>query len=111
MGEIAEKVEEIAAHTPGPWSAARSKLNDLWTVYAPKEKNIAAVHDPYGDDDAVSEANARLCAAAPDLLDALKVMVLVAEDQGPKWRAKLPGSGSPLGRAQSAIAKAEGRHG
>jgi hypothetical protein len=58
--------------TPGPWSYGRSKLNDLWTVYGPRQKNIAAVHDPYGNDDGVAEANARLIAAAWDTLAALQ---------------------------------------
>src|SRR3546814_2071642 len=55
-----------ANHTPGPWRA--DPYNDIRT--SPDGCKIAAVVTHYGTLNA-ADANARLIAAAPDLLDAL----------------------------------------
>lgn len=95
-------------HTPGPWRAERSKLNDLWTVYCGRGKNIAAVHDPYGSDDAVCEANARLAAAAPELLEALRDTARILD--AVRYSAGLGKNQlERLAKAKAAIAKAETR--
>jgi hypothetical protein len=62
-------------HTPGPWSAER-----VWDI--PETKVHAYFHgEPYALAEVYStftsgerEANAKLIAAAPDLLDALRAM-------------------------------------
>ena len=56
-------------HTPGPWQArdGLSKWN-VTTVGAPRTFNICAINT----DRTEQEANARLIAAAPDMLRALK---------------------------------------
>lgn len=62
-------------HTPGPW-VVDPAVRQGFTVYAPKEGFIVGTQDEEGRYGAIeSEANARLIAAAPDLLDAL-LMVL-----------------------------------
>ena len=56
-------------HTPGPWSASPSPTSDgLYHVYK-ADGNFLTLED------AEHEANARLIAAAPDLLAALEAAV------------------------------------
>ena len=59
-------------HTPGPW-----KIVDAWNDYMVEGQNGEEIiwQDGPHDTPTINEANARLIAAAPDLLDAL-VMVL-----------------------------------
>lgn len=59
----------MSAHTPGPW-----KFLDViggCSVYAGRRQVLAYHSSP----DAENKANARLIAAAPDLLDALQAAV------------------------------------
>ena len=89
-------------HTPGPWRrggqsiTADGILTGAW-------KEIATVrigsrnnwHDPEGD------ANARLVASSPELLDALRYMIENAEAAG--WSEMM------LFDARSAVARARGQ--
>lgn len=83
----------MSSFTPGPWTV--SKQGDDFNITYNEHGNwLATVFD---DDDPVSgrpEADARLIAAAPDLLEALKS----ATTSSPDWEL-----------ITSAIAKAEGR--
>ena len=88
----------MSKHTPGPWEARQHKI---WTQDAPV--HIAdIIRAPDGD---WSPANARLIAAAPDLLEALSLLVADIDTQGlnvdPAYRrlacdaiAKAKGEGS-----------------
>ena len=58
----------MKAHTPGPWEVGYS--NNQAPVVTAGEHDIATVDTSRGD----SEANARLIAAAPDLLKAAQNM-------------------------------------
>lgn len=120
-------VAPSAAHTPGPWYATNVEdtqdrngtlsyanthpednrgLRDgnCWTVSLDPEQAGWATdmgHSDYG----LNEANARLMAAAPDLLKALK-MILAPATQ--RWRA-LPADSyekTAIHIAEAAIAKA-----
>ena len=70
----------MSEHTPGPWIVVGHK------VYAPED----CEHHPVADcttnhtcrEEWEVEANAKLIAAAPTLLNALKVLADVAERQG-----------------------------
>ena len=79
--------------TPGPWSAYKG------IVWTSKDDIVAdcngTIFDPPEDD-----ANARLIAAAPDLLSALGMLVKMIEDDD--WTTV------ELDEAREAIAKAEG---
>lgn len=94
------------SHTPGPWEA------DRVAVWARERRHLICFVETFrGDEDnAEAEANARLIAAAPDLLAALHDLAPVAVSAG-----KLVGSGNNaeivkrIGAARAAIAKAEGR--
>lgn len=110
-----------SSHTPGPW-----QLAGFGTIYSPglppttdhrlpTAYEVARVpfrpKDALGVSDSESQANARLIAAAPDLLEALRVVV-ETED-----KARHPGltkegwccpSSYAVSIARAAIAKAEG---
>ena len=58
-------------HTPGPWRADLNHYDQEWRVYADSEMSpiVNSLFKPKGT---IGEANARLIAAAPDLLAALE---------------------------------------
>ena len=97
----------MSGHTPGPWGY-REKAGDRevrllrthWEVGHPGGKGVAVV---FGDDD----ANARLIAAAPDLLRACRMIAEAAATSGTEERFGEAVS-EFLGEVQAAVAKAEG---
>ena len=91
----------MSKHTPGPWETSRDAVQEghvQITVYSESDgERVATVFQ--------CEANARLIAAAPDLLAAL--------ERSLNWLASYPGGGTlsrtgPLNQAHQAIAKAKG---
>lgn len=86
----------MTQHTPGPWF-----LGDTALIEDANGKPFAGAY--WDDEDipeAVSIANARLMAAAPDLLEALN---LACDEVGYAMPADI------LKKVHAAIAKAEGR--
>jgi len=90
-------------HTPGPWRFAKDGDEPYWNVDMPLQDGSSG----YGFANAMvytTEEDARLIAAAPDLLKAAKSLVELIEvdyigfDSIEEWRM-----------AVAAIAKAEGR--
>lgn len=62
------------SHTPGPWKPVESHTGDWYIAQANDDGAIGEVYaDAGGSEDA--EANARLIAAAPELLEAAKEIV------------------------------------
>jgi hypothetical protein len=104
-----------AKHTPGPWWTLRTRSNlrvsingKGWTRFA---KVVVRMNDADHDSDE-GLANARLIAAAPELLEALRELNAALNDG--LCNSGIPGFDSGrLGRAQDAatvaIAKAEGQ--
>jgi hypothetical protein len=117
-------------HTPGPWVWAEDHpTNACANVRAKTEKgwdeDIATLYgsedvpkpsepgEPWGDHP-IRRANARLIAAAPDLLEALNdaLAVMTADTVGtihmddPDWYRQL---WAAVDKARAAIAKAEGQ--
>lgn len=98
----------MSAHTPGPWKLDGVMAMDspLWIVSIPGEQARIEIAD-YSSE---SEANARLIAAAPDLLEALEDMVFLAD--GAMAAANRDGAeyrpDEELRDAKAAIAKARG---
>lgn len=104
----------MTKRTPGPWEHRRTTPPqgwDGWEIYGDDgAKVVCAVYGPQRD--RVTEADAHLIAAAPDLLAALKLQI--AHEAMPADRG---GKDGPKGRAwqnfiearDAAIAKAEGR--
>ena len=90
--------EKVCKHTPGPW-----KLDDDDAVIGITDDggNIVCL-GPEGWEKSMArwEANARLIAAAPELLEALQSIVGEL-DEGEVW-------GSSITKAKAAIAKATG---
>jgi hypothetical protein len=86
---------EMSKHTPGPWAYAWA--GGIALVFQKGEATIASI--PYDDDNEIPqvEANARLIAAVPDLLEALKGVLRVADRATVEFDA-----------ARAAIAKATG---
>lgn len=84
-------------HTPGPWKVREDYAGAQSVVSA--DAFLARVGPPNTEQ---AEANARLIAAAPELLEALQGL-LAAVEQG-----TLPGSGKAQDAARAAIAKATG---
>ena len=97
-------VPVITSHTPGPWRIAGDGDHEeieLCCVESATHDAIAIVadaHTDHGD----PMPNARLIAAAPDLLAAAKVIASFARS----WEPLTPGD---IRQLTDAIAKAEGR--
>ena len=58
------------AHTPGPWAARRMHTGGF-DIMDPRNRDVVTVYGG-GVETESREANARLIAAAPDLLEALR---------------------------------------
>jgi len=103
-----------AKHTPGQWTHAKHLIGDGYRVFV-DHGNGQDMHDAIADletwqTDEQTEANARLIAAAPDLLEALERLEQAAIDLieiSPGTDAEnILAAGIELARA--AIAKAKG---
>ncbi|MEJ1159456.1 hypothetical protein [Prosthecomicrobium sp. N25] len=87
-------------YTPGPWSFQPGQNN--WphpSVWRGNEGGFQVL----GTSRERSEADARLIAAAPDLLESLKDVVAVVQERDPGFDADV------LRTARAVIARAEGR--
>jgi hypothetical protein len=93
-------------HTPGPWRVDPDHFRDVQTTDGAIEICLAEGGEPYGKNlfsvPPIEEAhaNARLIAAAPDLLEALKAIL---EDMDSEH-----GTDYDYAKARAAIAKATG---
>ena len=68
----------MSEHTPGPWEASEGVPSDIWHVDMPDRQFSITVSRGGDDWDMTVEevqANARLIAAAPDMLAALEALV------------------------------------
>jgi hypothetical protein len=84
MSTKADKLGEVVKHTRGPWDFSEklsgSENHKGFHLFAPKERDgkglwigeISPVSEENGDASKEGWANARLIAAAPDLLEALE---------------------------------------
>lgn len=98
----------MSAHTPGPWTMREHPTEyGLYRVFGPTRRSAVAVVVESTDE---HEADARLIAAAPELLDALREYMS-------QFGQGLDAHGLPYGpsqaeadrKARAVIAKAEGR--
>lgn len=121
------RTDETHKHTPGPWVAAASPSSIVgWPIIGPGGRAVASVHYRRGDTaegqqiNAEAGANARLIAAAPDLLAALKAMMKYYDTPSAPWALLDPEACKAMleeyggidrvcgDMAKDAIAKAEG---
>ena len=87
----------MSKSTPGPWEASSPGMDYIVTASDGRKFIVGdAVYHPE------NEANARLIAAAPDLLRACKRVA----DMAVSWQPLTPGD---IAEVKAAIAKAEGR--
>jgi hypothetical protein len=96
-------------HTPGPWEIKEMSLRDGLGIFASDNMcALAIVYPEIGQRFDEGKANARLIAAAPELLEALQTFVQYATNGNhPRWKAYLTTVAGA--RMLDAIAKAEGR--
>lgn len=103
----------MGKHTPGPWKVEWDP--DGGSALEPAVMHdgyyVATCHEMSGDAKGSVEAleNARLIAAAPDLLGALRSALLVLNGLTSEHQRSLPVIRDELERMAAAIAKAEGR--
>ncbi len=91
-------------HTPGPWKAVEAAYNPpgwLWVQNGPGAL-LANVHQNVNIPLDARNANARLMAAAPELLEALQEIITAADGEG--WSQLDAG----FTKARAAVAKALG---
>lgn len=88
------------SHTPGPWVACEPDADSSRWEVASESHLLATI---WNNDPAGAAANARLIAAAPDLLKACRAIDR-AYDRTDSWT-----EGRAMRMVMSAIAKAEGR--
>jgi hypothetical protein len=85
-----------AAHTPGPWAFGLLAGNHQASVHSEATgRTVALVYDP-------DNADARLIAAAPELLEALRVIGILADGADDLVSIRI------AGLAADAITKATG---
>lgn len=89
----------MTTHTPGPWRVGPTHKDDSFAIHA---QTASVVHcKPFSSSHKSAEANARLIAAAPDLLAALISLVRASDGHHGSIRER--------DIARAAIAKAEGK--
>ncbi len=102
----------MSKHTPGPWEAIKEGLKDQpFCVFPVPSGSRIAVVDRYcdprtGKELSRCESDARLIAAAPELLEALYLAEAQLAEESPAHDSKW---GVVRGHILRAIAKAEGR--
>ena len=90
----------MTQHTPGPWHIGLRTAHSKRDVYGPLGE-LVALADAVFTDLATAQANARLIAAAPDLLATLKNLIA-------DWE-RVVGPIPNDHEAKAAITQAEGR--
>jgi hypothetical protein len=102
MNETVGRIEQLT-HTPGPWTVdlLRSDRSRVIRIQDGNGNDIAQTTNGYPRE--VAEPNARLIAAAPELLAAARALLAIYDEH-------LGGLGlAGVRQARAAIAKAEGR--
>ena len=109
----------MSKHTPGPWSTVRGAGDSETPAYV-QDRNgmLLAYCDVLSDPnlpESVGEANARLIAAAPEMLEALEMVAAAFEGPLPpgnhpegSWLDTMPHMDEPAAAVLAAIAKAKG---
>ena len=95
----------MTKHTPGPWKA-RTAITDQGQplVILPHDGNLVIARMCINKGETKMEANARLIAAAPELLKACKEFVFLEKTNMPKKQVKLR-----IERTKQIINKAEAK--
>ncbi len=91
--------------TQGEWKAAMRSSDYTWQIYSSAAPLAIAVVNDYGVPRETVEANARLLAAAPDLLEACQGLLHALAAMNASDHPELK---SDINAARAAIAKAKG---
>jgi hypothetical protein len=100
----------MSTHTPGPWMwdsdpVKGDPLNRVRFRVVSRGKTVTQCY--YSSSDEQAEHDARLIAAAPELLEALQALRLAREqDKYPSWEKGVPNFNKAEALADVAIAKA-----
>ena len=106
-----------AKHTPGQWTVDEDRGHiigpDFGAIGASTVAIVSRLHNTRGDDDPQTmrlrgEANARLIAAAPDLLNALRDVLNMHAMDGHMQGTFYRDTTGAMQRARAAIARATG---
>ena len=109
-GGCIDRGERQPPHTPGPWACVSGADKGAFTVYLPSDGMVICSRNQYESKHAEFLANARLIAAAPDLL-ALCVRFeawLSETEAGQRARAERTFDSQGLVDLRAVIAKATG---
>jgi hypothetical protein len=87
-------------HTPGPWRAEKDETAEVWDIKC----NLGTVAMTDDLSPKTNEANARLIASAPELLEALKNLVSMGWNDSPLCKVYE----KEIQAAEKAISQAEG---
>lgn len=99
-------------HTPGPWRTMDRPENAIWIQGQPDEngyREICTLPNYQLLKREQTEANARLIAAAPELLEALRACDLFLTAHGQGWINASNEGRNAWKMARAAIAKAQGK--
>lgn len=87
-GEAGPAKSPAGQHTPGPWACFYKHKYAEWHVSIPMPQSAMRLAlFPNGVQSANPEADARLIAAAPDLLAALRRLVAISDRNHEAWTA------------------------
>lgn len=103
---IEARASLAGGHTAGPWHVGDGG-HQVCVVYAADGYAVADAKVYHGKHEGEASANARLIAAAPALLGALREVLAVAD--GPRDEASIMRGLQAIEAARAAIAQAEGR--
>lgn len=107
MTETDNEAGAKTAHTPGPWKFGSDGVTDDYIVTGPGKCFIAAVD---AGEDCDNKDNARLIAAAPDLLAAAKAMVSGWDEFTSTDEGQMDSAATQIPKLRAAISRAEGGH-
>lgn len=96
-----------ASHTPGPWHLSPDGRGIYQGRSGDTDVYVAEIFPNYGLTIEEANANARLIAAAPELLAALRILTEHAQEQYPHIESER--GQRDIAQALAAITKAEGR--
>ena len=99
-------MEQKAAHTPGPWNCNRSSASGYDIVCSENSPTDVCVISRRDKTTGEIDANARLIAAAPELLAALETAYMALIGYLPAHRNDV--TDAAIGAASAAITKATG---
>ena len=97
----------MSAHTPGPWHISGPFNNETFRVSGSHTLYLEVRPDPDGYVIGANEPNARLIAAAPDLLSEFKRVMSWIDNWSPEF-SNDPDWPTDRDAARAAIAKATG---